>query len=532
MALKTRARGAAAADRHEGLGEVAQVASSEIELKLLASKADLAVLREVPSVARNARDAEATRRLNSVYYDTPDCALFRNGLTLRVRRIGRRYVQTLKSTAVAGQPLVRGEWEAPLDGAMPDLARLPAPQAMACREVIAGAALAPTVTTKVRRRTRTVAYAGSLIEVAFDEGMVEANGRREGLYELELELKAGEAAALYGLGLDLLERAPLRLSTLSKAHRGYAMVLDRPPAWAKAASPAITAGESMESAFAALLGACHHHLVANHAAAEDGRDPEGVHQMRVALRRLRTLLSLFRKALPSPDIAPLAAEAKWLTRVLAPARNWDVFIADLLPAPAAACGFDLSDLRVAAERHRAQGRAAVAEALADVRYTRFVLSLGSWIEHRGWRNGLPGEAIALLSEPCTGPAADILARQHRRVLKRGAHFGRMTPEERHELRLALKKLRYAADFFAPLYANQRKTKPYLSALSRLQDVMGRYNDAATTRELLGGIGSESMSPQFHEAIGAVVGWHMHEAAACERKLRRRWRGFRDIPTFW
>lgn len=301
-------------------------ANDEIELKLLAPAGVLDWLREAPVIVRHARNGGVARRLDTVYYDTPDRTLFRHGLSLRIRRSGNRYVQTVKRAPAHGQPFVRGEWESSMDGAAPDLALLPISEIGSPLDQIASDALDPIFETKVRRQTQRLEFLGAVVEVAYDQGTIEAGERREPLNEVELEVKAGNPRVLFDLGIELLEIAPLRIGTQSKADRGYDLAFDLVPKPTRAATPAITAEHTVDDIVAELLGTCQHHLLANQTVAEHGWDHEGVHQMRVALRRLRTASALLRRELGLPTMQGLTAEAKWLATLLGAPRDWDVFV--------------------------------------------------------------------------------------------------------------------------------------------------------------------------------------------------------------
>ena len=409
-------------------------AKDEIELKLLAPAGMLEQVRDAPVIAGRARDEGVVRGLEAVYYDTPDRVLRSHGLSLRVRRSGEGYVQTLKRGPVHGRPFARGEWETPVDGVGPDPALLPVSEIGAPLDSLTANTLNPIFVTKVRRQTKCLDLLGSVVEVAFDEGSIEAGERSEALTEIELEVKSGDPRVLYDLGIELLDSAPLRIGTLSKADRGYHLAFGLVPEATKAAAPAITAEHTVDDIIGLLLGSCQHQLLANQAVAEGGRDPEGVHQMRVALRRLRTACGLLRGELGSPTLQAFSAEAKWLAKLLGAARDWDVFITDTLSAPSAALASDIVDfdaLRHAAEPHRAVAYRALQETLASKRYNRFQLSFRHWIESRGWRNELESGSLAVLLEPAPAFADRILARLHGKALKRGAHFRHLRPPARH-----------------------------------------------------------------------------------------------------
>src|SRR5262245_10290403 len=277
-------------------------AKAEIELKLRASPAALEQIRKAPVIVQNARNRGVVRRLDTIYYDTPDHALARQRGSLRVRRNGTRYVQTLKIARADRAPFTRQEWETAVDSPAPDLTRLPAE----INAVLALAAdeLAPVFATRIRRRAQRLTFGGAELDIAFDEGTVEVGEQREPLTEIELELKAGDIGALFDVGIQLIDVAPVRIGTLSKADRGYALAFDAVPQVTKAERSSIGPEHSVDDVIAIIMSAGQQHLLANQAIVEDGRDPEGVHQTRVALRRLRTACSLLRREIPRRRSTP------------------------------------------------------------------------------------------------------------------------------------------------------------------------------------------------------------------------------------
>ena len=164
--------------------------------------------------------------------------MFRHGLSLRIRRSGNRYVQTLKRAPVHGQPFVRGEWEASIGGAAPDLALLPISEIGSPLDEIASDALDPIFETKVRRRTQRLEFLGAVVEVAYDQGTIEAGERREPLNEVELEVKGGNPRVLFDLGIELLEDCA---AEDRHSERGYDLAFDMEPKATRATTPAITA---------------------------------------------------------------------------------------------------------------------------------------------------------------------------------------------------------------------------------------------------------------------------------------------------
>ena len=530
--------GGSAASPHEQ-GRVQRGAptspSTEIELKLLVEPDQVPVLIDAPIIAAHARSKGTVRLLKDTYFDTAAGALRQAGVTLRVRQCGKRFVQTVKLAPTEPDiALRRGEWESRVASMAPDFQALSPLVSMGLNDVLAHNSLEPIFTTEVRRRLRTLRLPSGVVEVAFDSGLLRSRERTAPISEIEIELKSGGTAALYEVALPLAEQAAVRPSMRTKAERGLELALETPPAVHWSSQPLPADDISLDDAFAQFLRSALQQLALNQPAAEDGRDPEGVHQLRIALRRLRCALTLLRPLAPSATLASLRADAKWLAGMLGSARNWDVFLSQTLTEVAEACntvaGFDA--VRQIAEQSRRNGYATARAALVDRRIGRFELALGAWVEQRGWRCNVAGDRLPELAAPAAVFAARALAKQHDRVLKRGRHFKHLPLEGRHELRLAVKKLRYTADFFLPLLGADGAAKRYARRLSRLQERLGRYNDAGTTRHLLAELAPDVMPASAREAFGAVLGWQAARLASSETEVRTAWRDFRDVARPW
>jgi CHAD domain-containing protein len=127
----------------------------------------------------------------------------------------------------------------------------------------------------------------------------------------------------------------------------------------------------------------------------------------------------------------------------------------------------------------------------------------------------------------------VLTRLHCKALREGAHFERLQTEERHDLRITLKKLRYAAEFFLPIFAQHPSAKRYVAQLSKLQDALGHANDGAATGSLLVNVSEQAeVTPDVHRAVGALIGWSTRDRLAVAKSLRRRWRKFKTVTEFW
>ena len=505
----------------------------ETELKLHCDPETLVQLRNSPVILQFSRNKGNFRRLEATYYDTADYQLLCAGLTLRVRRSGRRYVQTIKRLSDK-DPLSRDEWEASVAALQPDLGALPTAEIDEIFSKITVNQLVPIFITKVRRHTIAVDLTDGQIEVAFDEGLIEAGALQEPISEIELELKQGKAATLYQLGLALMDVSSLRVATQSKSARGYALALGSQPAACKAGKSNLRGGETVDEGIATLLSACHNQILANLCPAAIGREPEAVHQLRVALRRLRAALYLLRREFDAPSLQAVDTQAQRFAHGLDSARNWDVFIGSTLPAieKAGLVDIEFSGLHANSMPFHDQAYLQVREAISDRQTNRFLLSLGLAIEQRSWRSDIESKDLATLADPIETLAARVLAGLERKARKRGRHFRHMQPEARHKLRILLKKFRYAMEFFEPLYGNQAATQKYLKSLSRLQDALGVANDIQTTRGLLSDVRETTEDSNVQRAIGAVIGWQGHVAISGAGGLNRSWRKFLHTKSFW
>jgi inorganic triphosphatase YgiF len=392
--------------------------------------------------------------------------------------------------------------------------------------------LEPVFVSDVRRHQRMIELPSGTVEVAFDHGTLRAGDRSLPVSEIELELKGGSAAAVYELALRLAEHGPVKPSIRSKSARGFDLAADLPPVARKPRKVNLDPSIALDDAFATILRACFQHLLESMPAAEDGRDPEGIHQLRVSLRRLRSAFDLMRSAGALSKLEALRSEAGWLARNLSAARDWDIFQTSTLPAIAEACpsvaGFDA--LGQVGEERRSAAYDTVRQVLADRRCARFVIELGGWIEARGWRSDIPPEQLGQLAEPAINFAGRLLSERHAKALKRGRRFKSLNAEERHRVRLALKKLRYAVDFLLPMYGQGKPIRRFFAKLADLQEELGVFNDMATTSKLLAGL--DGGSSDSGTAAAAIAGWQAHAMVGSESRLRDAWSDFAKTMVPW
>lgn len=512
----------------------------EVELRL-AGDADVLETIFTSSLGPQIDGPEGTTAdLENRYFDTADRALHAKGLALRVRTNGAECKQTLKAGDNAKAALLkRTEWEITLDNDQLKLDAFP----KEARELLPKSArtgdLQQALTTRIKRRLRNVTCDDqgerlSQIEAVLDLGEIEAGNSTMPVAEIELELQKGTPGDLYRLALDLQDVAPFHLETRSKSARAFDLLAKKPPSWHRSKRLMISRSDSIDDAMEAIFANCFEHWLANQAAAFDGQDPEGVHQMRVALRRLRSALSIFRKLIPSCQMVWLQAGAKAALGGLGPARDWDVFQSELLAPLVAARPYD-RDLGVLAARAKSRGHASYRSArkmLKGADYTRFTLRFGRWLEERAWRQESDAGQATLRAKPITDFARKLLDKRNERALAKGHHLTDLTTEQRHELRITLKKLRYAIEFFKPLF-EKKAMKPFLNQLKALQDDFGHLNDVAVAETLLNDLLARRSKQDIRRAAGLVIGWHARGVEANEPALLRDWDDFtRQRGFFW
>jgi inorganic triphosphatase YgiF len=507
------------------------MAAEEIELKLRVQTAELPRLRALLNRRAGARARET--RLTSLYFDTPQLDLLQAAFALRVRRAGRRWVQTLKGGGVVQGGLhVREEQEWPVVRPLPDLTKLKlAAPSLPWRDI--GDQLIPLFTTEFRRSTWVIVHAHGEIEVALDQGQVRAGQAHEDILELELELKAGETSSLYALALELAAAIPLAPDPTSKAERGYRLFRGLPLAPAKAQAAALRAEMSVEQAFIAIVWNCLDQMQRNQRGVDEESDPEFIHQMRVALRRMRSALSLFQIAVPRASWEPIAVELRWLAGTLGAARDWDVLEEEVLP-PLIAELEGRKPLTYLPQRVRAERRKARSQARAAVRAERYgllALNLERWLAARAWRAEIDAEQLARLEGPVRGLAEQLLQRRHRQLRRRGRGLAQLSDPERHRVRVAAKKLRYAVEFFAGLYPG-KAVRPYLSGLTGLQDVLGAFNDAATTLRHAQSLCAHVRDERCREEAGVLAGWAVAAMSGQLSRLDATWKRYRHQSPFW
>lgn len=510
-----------------------QRVTTEIELKLAIPPEATALLRRHPLLKKLRTAPPVKRRLNNSYFDTPELDLTRLGYALRLRRVDGHWLQTAKwGGSVQGGLHRRKESEVEADGEIIDLARFPNRSLRRDLAPFADKLRLLFVTDFWRTAWELVTETGDYIELALDQGEIRCGEKCTRISEIELELKSGDPARLYQIALELQKSLPLRPEPINKAEQGYALYLDTPPAPMKAMPVALTAGMTAAKALQAIAWNCLAQMQGNEHGLLYLDDPEYLHQLRVALRRLRAALGLFRMAAPRAQNAGLLRDIRWLGERLGPARDWDVLVGQTLPPLLAKLGeqhnADLlrqtteHALRQATETARTKALSGACRAVHSPRFARLLLELFAWLASGKWNAG------GAFDQPAADFARQALKRRYRQASKCGRKMDRT--EARHTLRIAVKKLRYASEFFTPLF-NAKKVSAYGKAEAELQDILGGFNDRAVAINLLAELGN-SGDAKMHRLTGRLARGLEEKNRRELKTLEKAWRAFGRMRPFW
>jgi triphosphatase len=468
----------------------------ETELKLELPSSELTRLDKLAPL-RRAKSTRPTTQV-SVYFDTDKFALRNSGVVLRVRRIGRRYVQTIKA---AGEGLLdRNEWETELKDSKPDLGAV---QHTALEPLLTKKLrrqLRPVFETRVHRTTYPLKVNQSQIEVTLDRGKIDTADGSKSLCEIEIESKGGDRTELFKLARTIAHATSAELAIKSKAQRGYELLDGNEDAAARAEPVKLAPDTATADAFGLIAASCVKQVIANKPALLAG-DPDGVHQMRVGLRRLRAAISLFADILEGAETNEIKSELRWLTAELGPAREFEVFVKRVVE-PARRHHARLMGMRrlsddLAEQRRSSEERAR--NAVHSERFRQLSLTLATWLEIGDWRHPRNDLLRERGDTPIAISAAAQLRRRSKKIRKRGRLLAKLDQHGRHRLRIRAKKLRYAAEFFETVFPGKKVSKlrtAFLSALEDMQDCLGDLNDIAVHENLTANIATHP-APNKH-----------------------------------
>lgn len=507
---------------------------TSVELKLHIPSDALSRLRSSRILRKWLAGRPSRGRVISTYFDTPDLSLLHRQIAVRARRIGKRH--TLSVKCAPGAETLNDdqvEWEKEVAKQAVN-SRIMNDRALRRKlsDVKIAGRLKPLFVTDVNRAVWPLKIWNSLVEFAINVGEIKSKGRRLPICEAGLELISGDASDVYALARELRKSVPFDFASASNAERGYALAADVAPGFHKVGKPKIRRQATVGEAFSSIGRNGLMHLRANEACVRIKQDAEGIHQIRVAVRRLRSALSLFRDLVEDKDRRDIARRLKWIAQGLAEAREWDVFQDELL-APLQDRISDDPSLRKFTDhvdklRRSADRRAS--ETLASARYTENVLRIGEW-----WGGGVwEKSATGMTAEPAANFARKRIRKLDRRLRKLGDRLEELGDTDLHEFRIRAKKLRYAIGFFGDLFPI-KAAHAHAEALSEIQDCLGALNDSVVVRRLLARAEQHAQdidATVFARASGIIMGWNTAKREDGLKRFPISWRRYSSLDPFW
>jgi triphosphatase len=468
----------------------------------------LAALR----LARISTSAEEIRWL-----DTAEGALAAEGMLVEAPRRGPRRLVTLA-------PASDAPWH---PGLVPLPLALLGPQESP--DAAGDAPLAPFAAFSGKRQTQRLRLGAAEVQASLLQGHLRAVAAEREVARL---LLTGPAPAVLDLARRLAAALPLIPPSQSLAAEALALATGQAPKPRRRGPPDTSGAESLEAVFTHSIGHLLEVALFYAPIARLGLDSEGVHQLRVALRRLRSVLKVFRPVSDGPESRALDGALRDLLKLLGPARDWDVFLAGIGAEMAALLPEDrrMRSLLRAAEGERQAAYHALAAVLDGPAWRLALLEGLNFLTTRPWRLRADAEAQANLNAPPHGFAATVLEKRWQRLRKAGAEVATMAPEALHELRLDAKRLRYAAEVFAPVFPH-KAARRFQRRLADLQEELGRSNDAAVARGLMQALDRDKDMGRAW-AIGAVEGWCLARSATDRDAVVSAWKKLLAKDPFW
>ncbi len=498
----------------------------ETELKLRIAPEHLTKLRRHALFKAHQIERPVSRRLHNIYYDTPTLQLHDRKMALRLRRSRGQWLQTLKGGGSVKAGLhQRHEWEIPVPTAALDFSRLETAVWDEQLPPDIRSALTPVFVTDFYRSSRILDWHGAKIELCIDHGEVSTTQQHTPICELELELKSGEPQQLFELAMAILEIVPFELELVSKAERGFHLLSGYVEQPVKSEHLDFARSDSLPDVLQTLIWSCVWHLQRNIHGALHSDDAEYLHQMRIGLRRLRVALRMAEKLCADATLAALRQEIAMLGKALGRIREWDVFISEIVEAPALAEHLEVQALLACSVRQRAE----CCMVLSGAGQARALQQLLLRFAH--WMNGAYWQQAAAASPSSRHFASQYLKQLAKRYHHAIAHLDKHDMVSLHLLRILAKKLRYGSEFFVTLY-DKHAAQTYLSALSELQDVLGQIHDLVVAHRLLGDLAADPALSAQQTIIVSVNHQLAKKVAVKIKSLQKSIQHLSQQREFW
>lgn len=473
--------------------------------------------------------SEITQQLEARYFDTPSHALQKAQLAYRLRREGENWIATVKGGGSSKGGLhARLEWNVVVSDNEPDVGAFAHTEiGERLQEVVGDEILEPILITFFERRmVEVVMPDSSTIEVAADKGAIIAGEKTSPILEIELELKTGESKALFMLGAALSREFPLLPEPDSKFYRGLLLAGLATVQQKKNPVPQVDTAKPVSEAVAVLLvDLIHHVLTAQRVFLENPQLPELVHELRICLRRLRSVLEFAEPLNVIKQNTWYQDELKKFGQRLAKLRDLDVAYASwrqLQDYQSEERGAKVWLGDVLAESRNQEMEKIVSECSSGLA-TPLLLGLWGELLNNDWQ-----ESIA--SDHTTEKfVSNGLVSWIKRVRKEAESVVWADVNDVHNLRLGIKKLRYVVEVMQPLLGDRGSIA---EQLEKLQDTLGIITDARSTEILLKALLRSKSSRAIHLEAGMLIGWQMREQLLLQKKANKNWKKFNRAAKKW
>lgn len=509
------------------------MATQEIELKLKIARRDIDRLREHPAIVNAQLSPPTVHHLISIYYDSPTYELLQKGISLRVRNMDGGWFQSIKSTGHVQTGLhARMEWEDLLSKGAPDFNKITEPALLTIFDSPSfQKTLTPIFVTDVQRSEWQLQLANGHIEMALDDGHLRINEQAlDDICEVELELKSGKADQLFAFALSLHHAIPMEIENISKAELGYRHLRPTKICSVKARKVHLDQSLSPTEAFHKLVWTCLEQLQSNHPAILAALDFDAIHHMRVAMRRIRSAIEIFRRTTDKSDISPILSNLRWINQTLGEARDLEVLLADTLPQSQTVFGDHPGFLVLKQNALAAQKKSyrRICNMIHSQRYQSTLLQLALWLSQE---EHFHHEKDTLLTF-----AKKSLSRQHKKMMRDVANLDTMTPEEQHKVRLRGKKLRHSVEFFGDLFKDhedfEAAFRSYLTKLIKLLNRLGLTNDVTVSETLIYNLTCDYPTDEVAEMWTIFISWNFNRAAYGIHPLQKATHKFLHCKEFW
>jgi len=513
----------------------------EIELKLIlpGPEAESAVVAHIREHGYQVKELDSVRNVD-LYLDTFDWALMKNKLSLRYRISNGQAMYTLKSLNGVEEGIAkRMETEVPLDKPVDAPTEVPVKRIRKLIDalIFPRKLLGHIQVSTDRRRYQMFSPEGAEIELAFDASSFSLRGlhprrRTPKLHEMEAEIHHGSATVLESLASSLSATFGYSPSVGSKfevAFKRFKLALPskQPPEKLK-----VRLEDRLDLAVRKILAYQFQRFREQLAGVRQDIDTEFVHQARVATRRMRSALRLFRDAIPQSAVTYFGKELKWLGGKFGRVRDLDVFLLNLPRFKRQIKHFPSKKKKALEqwfEKYRRPPFKALLEALELSRYKTFERRFKQFLERL-----LPARPRTPLAMKRVQEVAPLMiTEKFEAAIEQGRKvLAKPKLKQFHALRIQMKRLRYAVEFMAPAY--EGALTPFIERTVEVQDCLGELQDTVFTRGfvefLLDDWKGKLVDPDLLFILGEIYQLQTEIAAARRKRFDKIWERFSSEET--